>query len=148
MKVILLQDVKPHGKKGDLIETSDGYAKNFLIPKKMAIEATSTRINEYKQNEAKKERIRQEELQKANQLFESLKGVTLTVPTKVGAGDRLFGSVTQQNIADAFKTLGFDIPKKNITLKDPIKKLGSYKVNVWVYANMTTDVTINVVKEA
>ncbi len=147
MKVILLQDVKPHGKKGELIETSDGYAKNFLIPKKMAIEATATRINEYKQNEAKKERIRKEELKKAQELFRALKDVSLTVPTKAGAGDKLFGSVTQQNISDAFKTAGYDVPKKNITIKEPIKRLGSYTVNVWVYANMTVDVKIQVVPE-
>ncbi len=146
MKVILLADVKPHGKKGELIETSDGYARNFLIPKKLAVEATAQRLNEYKNQKAKEERIAAEIKAEAVALFEKLKGLKLVVKTKTGADDKLFGSVTQQNIADSFKELGFDIPKKNITIKEPIKKLGVYTVSVWVYANMTTDVEVAVVK--
>ncbi len=146
MKVILLQDVKPHGKKGDLIETSDGYARNFLIPKKMAVEATAQRLNEYKNQKAKEERIAAEQKAEAVALFDKLKGYRLTVKTKTGEGDKLFGSVTQQNISEAFKDNGLDIPKKNIAIKDPIKKLGVYTVGVWVYANMTAEVEVTVVK--
>ncbi len=146
MKVILLADLKPHGKKGELIETSDGYARNFLIPKKLAVEATAQRLNEYRNQKAKEERIAAEQKAEAVALFERLKGFRLTVKTKTGADDKLFGSVTQQNISDAFKELGFDIPKKNITIKEPIKKLGVYTVAVWVYANMTAEVEVTVAK--
>ncbi len=146
MKVILLQDVKALGKKGELVETSDGYARNFLIPKKMAVEATAQRLNEYKNQKAKEERIAAEQKAEAVALYAKLDGYSLTVKIKTGADDKLFGSVTQQNIADAFKEAGLDIPKKNIVLKDPIKKLGVYKVGVWVYANMTAEVEVVVAK--
>ena len=147
MKIILLQDVKPHGKKGDLIEISDGYARNFLIPKKMAVEATSTKINEYNQKKEKEERIAREKKAEAMALKEALDGSTVTVKVKTSPDGKMFGSVTAQNICDSLAASGYKVEKKNVTIKEPIKQLGTYSVDVWVYANTTAAIKVSVVKE-
>ncbi len=147
MKIILLQDVKPHGKKGDLIEISDGYARNFLIPKKMAVEATSTKINEYNQKKEKEERIAREKKAEAMALKDALDGSTVTVKVRTSPDGKMFGSVTAQNICDSLAAAGYKVEKKNVTIKDPIKQLGIYSVDIWVYANTTANIKVNVVKE-
>lgn len=147
MKIILLQDVKPHGKKGDLIEISDGYARNFLIPKKMAVEATSAKINEYNQKKEKEERIAREKKAEAMALKDALNGSTVTVKVKTSPDGKMFGSVTAQNICDSLAAAGYKVEKKNVTVKEPIKQLGTYSVDIWVYANTTAGIKVSVVKE-
>ena len=123
MKVILLQDVKGHGNKGDIVVINDGFAKNFLIPKKMAVEATKQMMNEIAQKTAKEARILKEEREKAEAVAKELKGITVTILAKFG-GEKMYGSVTTQDVADALKKLGYDVDKKKIVVKDSIKSVG------------------------
>ena len=125
MKVLLLQDVKAHGKKGDIIEVSDGYAKNFLIKKKMAIQATNQVINETNQKKASELRKLEIEKQEAIKLAERLNGNTIIVEIACGDNGKMFGSVTAKEISDALLKSGYDIDKKKINLKEPIKSLGT-----------------------
>lgn len=147
MKVLLLQDVKAHGKKGDIIEVSDGYAKNFLIKKKMAIQATNQVINETNQKKASELRKLEIEKQEAIKLAERLNGNTIIVEIVCGDNGKMFGSVTAKEISDALLKSGYDIDKKKINLKEPIKSLGTFSVEVKVYANVTSTIKINVVKK-
>lgn len=147
MKVLLLQDVKAHGKKGDIIEVSDGYAKNFLIKKKMAIQATNQVINETNQKKASELRKLEIEKQEAIKLAERLNGNTIIVEIACGDNGKMFGSVTAKEISDALLKSGYDIDKKKNNLKEPIKSLGTFSVEVKVYANVTSTIKINVVKK-
>ncbi len=147
MKVLFLQDVKAHGKKGDIIEVSDGYAKNFLIKKKMAIQATNQVINETNQKKASELRKLEIEKQEAIKLAERLNGNTIIVEIACGDNGKMFGSVTAKEISDALLKSGYDIDKKKINLKEPIKTLGVFSVEVKVYANVTSTIKINVVKK-
>jgi len=147
MKVLLLQDVKAHGKKGDIIEVSDGYAKNFLIKKKIAIQATNQVINETNQKKASELRKLEIEKQEAIKLAERLNGNTIIVEIACGDNGKMFGSVTAKEISDALLKSGYDIDKKKINLKEPIKSLGTFSVEVKVYANVSSTIKINVVKK-
>ena len=147
MKVLLLQDVKAHGKKGDIIEVSDGCAKNFLIKKKMAIQATNQVINETNQKKASELRKLEIEKQEAIKLAERLNGNTIIVEIACGDNGKMFGSVTANEISDALLKSGYDIDKKKINLKEPIKSLGTFSVEVKVYANVSSTIKINVVKK-
>ncbi len=143
MKVILLQDIKPIGKKGDLAEVNDGYAKNFLIPKKMVVEATKNAINERNQKIANEEKRLAEEKAAALALKAALDGKTVDVPVKCN-GDKMYGSVTTQDVSDALKKAGFDVDKKKITIKTPIKNLGKFPVEVWCYKETVAKIELNV----
>ncbi len=129
MKVILLQDVKGKGKKGQMLEISDGYARNFLLPRKLAVEATADAVNTKRMNDkATAERIAKEKAE-ALSLSEKLRDMTLTVTAKGGGAGRLFGSVTNQEIADALeKTAGIKLDKRKIIIADTIKSVGTYTV--------------------
>jgi len=129
MKVILLQDVKGKGKKGQMLEVSDGYARNFMLPKKLAIEATPDAINTMKMNDkATQERIAKEKAE-ALELSRKLREMTLVVTAKGGGAGRLFGSVTNQEIADALaKSSGIKLDKRKIVIAYPIKNFGIYSV--------------------
>ena len=129
MKVILLQDIRGKGKKGQMIEVSDGYARNFMLPKKLAIEATTDAINTMRMNDkATQERIAKEKAE-ALALSKQLRELTLVVTCKGGGAGRLFGSVTNQEIADALKAkTGIALDKRKIVISDPIKTVGDYKV--------------------
>ena len=129
MKVILLQDVKGKGKKGQMLEVSDGYARNFMLPKKLAIEATADAINTKKMNDkATQERIAREKAE-ALELSKKLREMTLVVMARGGGNGRLFGSVTNQEIADALKAkTGVTLDKRKIVISDPIKNVGTYTV--------------------
>ncbi len=129
MKVILQQDVKGQGKKGQLIEASDGYARNFLIPRKLAVAATAENLNTMKQQE--KARLAQEAAERAaaQALAEQLQGCQVKIPAKAGQGGRLFGSVTSKEVSDALKAqCGIDIAKTKIVLPEPIKAFGGYQL--------------------
>ena len=115
MKVILLQDVKSQGKKDDVIEVNDGYARNFLFPRKLAIEANKSNVNELENRKAAENYRAAQELKKAQEQGEALKGKTITIYQKTGAGDKLFGSVTAKEIAEAIKSLtNIEVDKKKI----------------------------------
>lgn len=129
MKVILQQDVKGQGKKGQLIEASDGYARNFLLPRKLAVEATADNLNKMKkQDEAKREREAAEKAE-AQALAAKLESMQVVIRSKAGAGGKLFGSVTSKEVSEALKAQhGVDINKTKIVQDDPIKSFGSFEL--------------------
>ena len=147
MKVILLQDVKGKGKKGQMLEVSDGYARNFMLPKKMAIEATPDAINTMRMNDkATQERIAREKAEAmaiANKLLE----LTVTVTAKGGGNGRLFGSITNAEVAEALaKTADIKLDKRKIVLKDAIKKVGTYTATCKLGYEITAPLTVKVVE--
>ena len=145
MKVILLQDVKGKGKKGQMLEVSDGYARNFMLPKKLAIEATADAINTMRMNDkATQERIAKEKAE-ALALSKQLREMTLVVTAKGGGAGRLFGSVTNQEIADALeKKSGIKLDKRKIVLSDPIKSVGTYTVQCKLGYEITAPLTVKI----
>ena len=145
MKVILLQDVKGKGKKGQMIEVSDGYARNFMLPKKLAIEATPDAINTMRMNDkATQERIAKEKAE-ALALSKQLREMTLVVTAKGGGAGRLFGSVTNQEIADALKAKsGITLDKRKIVIADTIKSVGTYTVNCMLGYEITAPLTVKI----
>lgn len=145
MKVILLQDVKGKGKKGQLIEASDGYARNFLLPKKLAIEATADALNTKKMNDkATAERIAKEKAE-AQALSGKLREMMLTVKAKGGGNGKLFGSVTNQEIADALKaSAGVTLDKRKIVISDPIKNVGTYTVTCKLGYEISAPLTVKI----
>ena len=145
MKVILLQDVKGKGKKGQMLEVSDGYARNFMLPKKMAIEATPDAINTLRMNDkATQERIAREKAE-AMEVSGKLRNMTLTVTAKGGGNGRLFGSVTNQEIADALaKNAGIKLDKRKIVISDPIKNVGTYTVNCKLGYEISAPLTVKI----
>ena len=145
MKVILLQDVKGKGKKGQMIEVSDGYARNFMLPKKLAIEATADAINTMRMNDkATQERIAREKAA-ALEISKKLREMTLTVTAKGGGAGRLFGSVTNQEIADALaKSAGIKLDKRKIVISDPIKAVGTYTVTCKLGYEINAPLTVKI----
>ena len=144
MKVILLQDVKGKGKKGQILEVSDGYARNFMLPKKIAIEATADAINTVKMNDkATQERIAREKAE-ALATSKKLREMTLTVTAKGGGNGRLFGSVTNQEIADALAKTGIKLDKRKIVISDPIKNVGTYTVNCKLGYEINAPLTVKI----
>ena len=145
MKVILLQDVKGKGKKGQMIEVSDGYARNFMLPKKLAQEATADAINTMKMNDkATQERIAREKAE-ALAISKKLREMTLVVTAKGGGAGRLFGSVTNQEIADALKAkAGIALDKRKIVISDPIKHVGTYTVQCKLGYEITAPLTVKI----
>ena len=145
MKVILLQDVKGKGKKGQMLEVSDGYARNFMLPKKLAIEATPDAINTMRMNDkATQERIAREKAA-ALEISKKLAALTLVVTAKGGGAGRLFGSVTNQEIADALaKNAGIKLDKRKIVISDPIKSVGTYTVTCKLGYEITAKLTVKI----
>jgi large subunit ribosomal protein L9 len=145
MKVILTQDVKGKGKKGQLLEISDGYARNFLLPRKLAVEATADAINTMKMNDkATQERIAKEKAA-ALEISHKLREMTLVVTAKGGGAGRLFGSVTNAEIADALaKKTGIKLDKRKIVISDPIKSVGTYTVNCKLGYEITAPLTVKI----
>lgn len=142
MKVILLEDVKAQGKKGQIIEVNDGYARNFLLKKNLAAPATASVLNELKQKEAAEARQRELEKAAAQSLYDNINGTTVKVKVKCGDSGKLFGSVTSKEIADALNEYGYKVDKKMIMLKEPIKNIGREMVDVKVYQDMTARVNV------
>ena len=131
MKIILLQDEKKLGKKGQIIEASDGYARNYILPKKIGVEATPKNLNDLKLQKANDDRIAQEQLQEAKDLAARLEGLQVVVKIKAGEGGKTFGSVSSKEIVEAFKEQhGLGIDKKKIQLPETLKNFGSYEVPV------------------
>ena len=144
MKVILLQDVKGKGKKGQLIEVSDGYARNFMLPRKLATEATPDAVNTMRMNDkANQERIAREKAE-AMETAKKLREMTVTVTAKGGGAGRLFGSVTNQEIADALAKTGIQLDKRKITIAEPIKNVGTYTVTCKLGYEISAPLTVKI----
>ena len=142
MKVILLADVKGHGKKGELCNVSDGYARNFLFPKKLAVEADSTALNDLKNREASKAHHKQEEINVAKATAEALEGKTVTIKAKAGSNGKLFGSVTSKEIAlEIENSLKIKIDRKKMQVAD-IKNFGEYTAEIKLYQGITAKVNV------
>ena len=148
MKVILMEDVKSLGKKGDIVNVSDGYARNMLFPKKLGLEATSKNINDLKLQKAHEDKVAQELLDAAQAFKAELETKEVTVSIKVGENGRTFGSVSSKELAEAAKDqLGCDIDKKKMQLSSPIKELGTTKVPIRLHPKVTAELKV-IVKEA
>ncbi len=139
MKLILLEDVKSVGKKGDLINASEGYAKNFLLPKKLAVEATKSNLNDYELKQKADAKRRQEELEKAQETAAALKDKVVTIKVKTGGNGKLFGSVTNKEVADAIvEQTKLEIDKKKVSIGDPIKMVGERTAVVKLHPRFLT----------
>lgn len=148
MKVILLEDVKSLGKKGQIVNVSDGYARNFVLPKKLGLEATSKNLNDLKLQKANEEKVAKQILDEAKALAEKVEAGKVEVKIKVGEGGRTFGSVSTKEIAIAVKEqMGYDIDKKKIQLKDTIKTLGTHNVPVKLHQKVTAELKVIVTEE-
>lgn len=144
MKVILLQDVKGKGKKGQMLEVSDGYARNFMLPRKLAIEATPDAVNTMRMNDkATQERIAREKAE-AMATAKQLREMTVTVTCKGGGAGRLFGSVTNQEIADALAKNGIKLDKRKISIAEPIKNVGTYTVTCKLGYEISAPLTVKI----
>ncbi|MDR0880696.1 MAG: 50S ribosomal protein L9 [Clostridioides sp.] len=145
MKVILLKDVKGTGKKGELKEVTDGYARNFLIPKKMAVLADSTNVKELDEKNKSKELKAQKEYDNSVLLGKQMESVVVEIYTKAGEGGRLFGSITSKDIAEQLKKQkGIEVDKRKILLEEPIKLLGTTKVDIKIHPKVTTTIRVEV----
>ena len=148
MKVILLQDVKALGKKGEVVNVNDGYARNFILPKKLGVEANGKNLNDLKLQKNNEAKVAQEHLDAAKKLAEELKAGKVVLTMKVGEGGRTFGSVSSKQIAEAVKEqMHLDIDKKKIQLKEQIKTLGTHIVSVKLHPEVTAELNVSV-KEA
>ena len=148
MKVILLEDVKALGKKGEVVNVNDGYARNLLLPKKLGVEATGKNMNDLKLQKAHEDKVAQENLDAAKAFAEELKDKQVTVGIKVGEGGRSFGSISAKEIAEAAKAqLGYELDKKKLQLSAPIKELGTTMVPIKLHPKVTGELKV-VVKEA
>ncbi len=145
MKVILKADVKGSGKKGDVLEVSDGYARNFLLKKGLAEVATNSGINEVEQRKTADAFHKAENIKALKELAARMKGTEVTVAIKVGENGKVFGSVTSAQIASALSEKGFDVDKKKIVLKDAIKTLGSFSAEVKLMEGVSAKITVTVV---
>ena len=145
MKVILLQDVRGKGKKGQMLEVSDGYARNYMLPRKIAIEATADAVNTMRMNDkATQERIAKEKAE-AMETAKKLREMTVTVMAKGGGNGRLFGSITNQEIADALKAKsGINLDKRKIVIADAIKNVGTYTVTCKLGYEITAPLTVKI----
>lgn len=145
MKVILLEDVKSLGKKGEIVNVNDGYARNYILPKKLGLEATGKNLNDLKLHKQNEEKVAQEVLDAAKELAKKIEAGKVEVTIKTGEGGRTFGSVSSKEIAIAVKEqMGYDIDKKKIQMKDAIKSLGTYIVPVKLHAKVTAELKVHV----
>ena len=145
MKVILLQDVKGKGKKGQMLEVSDGYARNFMLPRKLAIEATTDAVNTMRMNDKAAAEKAAKERAEALEISKKLKAMSLIVKAKGGGAGRLFGSVTNQEIADALKAQsGITLDKRKIVIADPIKNVGTYTVQCKLGYEITAPLSVKI----
>ena len=148
MKVILLQDVKPHGKKGDMVEINDGYARNYILPKKLGVEANSANVNDLKLQKQNQEKIAAKQLADAKDLAAKLEKLKVNMKIKTGEGGRTFGSITAKEIAaELKKQQNIDIDKKKIVMNDAIKSVGQFSVAIKLHTKVTAELSVNVDSE-
>ena len=147
MEIVLLEDVKALGKKGQIVTVNDGYARNFILPKKLGVEATSKNLNDLKLKKANDARLAAEVLAAANELAAKLDESKVTLSIKAGEGGRAFGSVSNKEISKAITDqLGLEIDKKKIVLNDPIKSIGSFEVPIKLHKDVTARLAVKVVE--
>lgn len=147
MKVILLEDVKKLGKKGDLVDVADGYARNYLLPRKLANEATKGGIKQLKQKKAALERKQQEQAEQAQQMAEKLSRLSVEIKVKAGEQGKLFGSVTSKDISDMLKKQHkLNVDRRKIIIAEPIKSLGNYEVNIKLAPEVETKLTVKIIE--
>lgn len=147
MKVILLEDVKKVGRKGEVVEASDAYARNVLLRQKKAVEATGRNMNEWKLRRANDDKIAEETLEAARELKKKIEDSSVTLKAKTGEGDKLFGSISGKEIAEAAKEqLGFEIDRKKIILENPIKNIGTMSVVIKLHPEVRAELTVKVEK--
>jgi large subunit ribosomal protein L9 len=147
MKVILLQDVKSLGKKGEVVEVSEGYARNMLLKKGLGKEATGQNMNDLKLQKANAEKVAKEALEAAQALAKEMEGKSIKVAVKTGEGGRVFGSVSTKEIAEEIKKqLGYDVDKKKLQLDNPIRSLGVTNVAVKLHAKVAAEIRVHVVE--
>ena len=145
MQVILLEYVKSLGKKGEIVKVSDGYAKNFVIPKKLGVEATQKNLNELKNQQKRDSILAQQRLDEAKAYGEKISKETVQLTMKAGEGGRVFGSVSTKEIVTAAKAqFGFDIDKKKLQMPEPIKSFGTYEIPVKLHPQVTTVLKVSV----
>ncbi|HHT26923.1 MAG TPA: 50S ribosomal protein L9 [Firmicutes bacterium] len=148
MRIILLEDVKKLGQKGEVVNVADGYARNFLIPRNLAVEANASNMRKLEHIQAVIQDKARKEEREARELAERLAGVTVVVKAKIGENERLFGSITAQDIVDALDKMGFaGIDKRRIEMEEPIKTLGEYAIPVKLYQGVTAQVAVKVIAE-
>ena len=147
MKVILSQDVQSLGKVGDLVKVADGYARNFLIPRRLAMTATEKRVKEFKHLQGVAEAKKKKAQAGAKKIAEKLSGVTLTIKAQAGEHDKLFGSVTNNDIALHLAKAGHKVERRDIVIEEPIKVLGQYRVKVKITTGVDAEVKVNVERE-
>lgn len=148
MKVILKKDVKGLGKKEELVEVNDGYARNFLFPRSLAVEANTTNINIMKTKKQAEDLKKEKELNSAKELAKLINETTLTIKTKSGENGKLFGSITSKDIVSQLKSKNnIDIDKKKLVLNDPIKTLGTTQVEVKLYPGVSSKLSVKIVEE-
>jgi large subunit ribosomal protein L9 len=147
MEVILREDIEKLGGRGQVVKVAAGYARNFLLPKRLAVEATDSNRKIVEQE--RQAHLRKEAKQKgeAEDLSKLLGGVTVTIAQKAGENDQLFGSVTSKDVADALAAKNFTIDRRKVQLEEPIKQLGEFKVPVRLHRDVTAEITVNVVRE-
>lgn len=145
MEIVLLEDVKALGKKGQIVKVNDGYARNFILPKKLGVEATSKNLNDLKLQKANAAKVAAEQLAAAKELAEQIEKLSVTLKMKAGEGGKAFGSVSSKEIAEAAaEQLKLDIDKKKLVLPEPIKTFGNHEVPVKLHKDVTAKLTVKV----
>ena len=146
MKVLLKQDVTKIGRKGELLEVKEGYARNFLIPNGLAVEATGGTLKQLDEEKKAVERRKAKEKEEAQALAAKIKGITITLKHKAGEEGRLFGSITSAEVTEALKQKGFEIDKKQVLVDDPIRLVGKYDVKIKLHTEVAASLHVEVVK--
>lgn len=148
MKVILLDNIKGVGKKDEIINASDGYARNFLLPKKLAVEANSANMNKLKAKQDSNQYRKNVEKEEAQKIAEKLKGILLKISVKAGENGKIFGSITSKEIAENLKSqYQIEVDKKKIELKEPIKTLGSFTVQIRLYEGVVGNLKVQMISQ-
>ena len=148
MKIILLQDVKSLGKKGQMVEVNNGYARNYILPKNLGVEATSKNVNDLKLQKAHQDKVAAEQLKEARELAAALSEKSIQVEMKVGEGGKTFGAISTKEIAAAAKEqLGYELDKKKISVDEPIKSLGSHNVKIKLHPKVTAQLVVKVAEK-
>lgn len=147
MQIILLEDVKALGKKGQIVNVNDGYARNFILPKKLGVEANGKNMNDLKLQKANEEKIKKEQLAQAQEFAKQVEATVVNVTIKSGEGGKTFGSVSTKEIAAAAEKAGLKLDKKKMVLDEPIKSLGTHIVQVKLHKDVTAKLTVKVTEQ-
>ncbi|MBE5980185.1 MAG: 50S ribosomal protein L9 [Paenibacillaceae bacterium] len=147
MDIVLLEDVKALGKKGQIVKVNDGYARNFILPKKLGMEANTKNLNDLKLQKANEAKIAADQLEAAKELGKKIEEASITLTIRAGEGGRAFGSVSSKEIAQAITNqLGFDIDKKKLVLPEPLKTFGTHEVPVKLHKDVTAKLNVKVIE--